>query len=139
METMMAALLWSRASSRWAFVTAFLASPFVCHGQQARGRSKQQVEERSKHDVKPDEKKNGFQKLRLRRSEAQELLGALTQRERMDAVGRRSGDGDEVKHGADGSAASLLGLRRADMSLSLSRGHWSWRAPVGVGQTEAHV
>lgn len=67
------------------------------------------------------------------------MLGALTRSERMDAVGRRSGDGDEVKHGADGSAASLLGLRRADTSLSLSRGHWLWRAPVGVGQTEARA
>lgn len=73
----MAALLWSRAPSRWAFVTAFLASPLVCHGQQSRRRTEQQVEERSEQDVKPDEKKNGFQKRRLRPSEAQELVGRV--------------------------------------------------------------
>lgn len=53
-------------------------------------------------------------------------------------AGRRSGDGDEVKHDADGSAASLLAVScpwavDAELLMRLLK------APVGVGQRETNV
>lgn len=109
-------LWWQPCSRHSPFITALHASLFSRHGDQPHRRIKQQVNKRNKQAVKPNEKKC-LQKQKHPpphppTPNPQELFSALTWSERMTAAGRRSGDGDEVKHDADGSAASLLGRRR---------------------------
>lgn len=57
-------------------------------------------------------RKNCLQKHRLQLPLTQEIFSLLTWGEVISAAGWRSGDGDEVKHDADGSVAPLLGLKQ---------------------------
>lgn len=70
----------------------------------------------------------------------------LTGSEMISAAERRSGDGDEVKQDADGSAASPLGPRLQTRAQASCPGAVDTelltcllKAPVGVAQKETHV
>lgn len=86
-------------ANQWSCSPHVLAATFICHDDPPHRRIKQQLNERNKQTAEPNRKKSCLQK---HPPLAQDRFGSLTWSEVISAAGWRSGDGDEVKHGAEG-------------------------------------